>query len=214
MADDNNTAPDPTSPIGQPPPSQEPSQAPLTATDIATAVAEAMGPKFDALFSIARGKGGKGDDAPPPKSEPQAQPEPTDNSESLRREFHFYRKLDAMDMPEHQRSTLERLYKADTPEDPVAWLDNEVKASASAQPAQPAQPPTPDNPGPMGADAPEETSASILTWTKEDYERHFQENAKDPGNPMSIANKPYYEKVKAMAEGALRGVRISVLPQG
>jgi len=209
MADDPNNpiTPEPTSPIGQPPATDPAPQ--LTATDIATAVADAMGPKFDALFSIARGKGGK--EEAPPKSEPQAPEAKPDSSEGLRREFHFYRQLDQLNLPDQQRSVLERLYQADQPEDPVAWLKQEADATA---PAQPAQPSTPDNPGPLGADAPAETSASILTWTHADYDRHFQENAKDPGNPMSIENRSYYESIKKMAEGALRGKKLSILPQG
>lgn len=158
--------------------------------------------------------------------EPPIDPDPKDGGDEaavLRREMrNLQREMQFnSELAKHQASldpreveTLTRIFKLERPADPVAWLQAELESRPT--PKQPQTPdPAPGHPAPKGAQPLGDTSADILTWTREDYDREFQTKAPYPANKYDIRNRPFYADVRRRAEARLKDVEVDLLdPEG
>lgn len=186
----------------------------VTQEQIGAVIEEKLKGAMDSMFGMVRKM--TADAAPKPADpKPDAKPPtPDENAAAIRQELdeikaqRLFDRTVPTDMDAKERATLERLFAAESPEDPAAWLATELTGRA---------PPTTPNPAPghlapKGAPPAGDTSSDILKWTKEDYAREYDAKAAQPQDKFDIRNKPFYSEIRKKAQARLKDVRI-LLPR-
>lgn len=186
----------------------------VTQEQLGTVIEEKLKGATDAMFGMVR-KMTADASSKPADPKPEAKPAtPDETAAAIRQELDelkaqrlFDRTVPA-DMDAKERATLERLFVAENPEDPAAWLATELTGRATPTTPNPA----PGHLAPKGAPPAGDTSSDILTWTPEDYAREYEAKAAEPQNKYDIRNKPFYSEIRKKAQARLKDVKI-LLPR-